>query len=510
MEAALNKTKLGLKIALSVMAVSIIQGAFTLLRTNIVLNAYGDKINGIVQVALQMSAYLALFQNGMSAAYQYSMYAPFHQQNFLKISGLFAGLRKSMARISVKLLAVSIVIVPLYAALLIRQGVEYLNTVFIMAVIGVRLIAPYVLTLSERCLIDIREKRYLVNTIEGVKDCLSLLTEILLISYTNLPLPVILSFNLIFVFITKRIYIRIVKKDYGQSLSMQSEPDYSPAKMTKDVMIHQVASVATSNTDGVLLSIASSLTNVTIYGAFSTLIIYPSLVISRIIEGMRASLALKITREDENSYSAFREMLAFSFFCICFIVPSFLVLANPFVSLWLGEQYQINNTTLIFFGLMLADSFFMPPVYAARDAKGLYRESKGYAVIQAVLNVAVSIVLVVPFGIAGVLAGTLAALYLVLQPCNLYLVYSRVFHRKMTIYLDMAGVALLCVLSYLLLNFTTGSVFPDGTNTWFTLMKQILICGVIVGPVAMAGLWLINREFRSLVLRFLFLFKRGR
>ena len=288
-----------------------------------------------------------------------------------------------MQGISRKVFIIASVVIPVYSLILTNKGVSFGSTVLILAIISIRLVAPYFVTLPERCLIDIKEKNYLVNWVEGIKDSFSLFVEIILILYTKLPLPVILSFNLIWLIISKLIYLYLIRRNYGEHLNWKAQPDQSPSGMTKDVLTHQVASIATSNTDGVTLSIFSTLTNVTIYSAFNNLITYPLLVVYRIINGMRASLALKITREDDNCFSAFQEIQAFAYFCVCLVVPVFLLLANKFVSLWIGPAYQITTLQLILCGAILADGFIMPAIYSARDAKGLYKESKGFAVSQA-------------------------------------------------------------------------------------------------------------------------------
>lgn len=504
----MNKTKLGIKTAVAVVAVALIQGALTLYRTNVMLLEYGNQINAIVQVTLQMSAYLTLFQNGMSAAYQFRMYTPLQQRDYGKVAGLFCGLQRKMNSISAKMMASALVIIPAYSALVVKQGVGYWETVLIMAIISVRIVAPYFITLPERCLIDIREKRYLVDATEGIKDCVSLAVEIVLLLFTRLPLPVILSVNLLFVVASKQIYLRIIKKEYKGSLQFVSTPDHAPSKMTKDVMAHQIASIATSNTDNVILSILSSLKNVTIFSSFGMLITYPSLVINRIVWGMRASLALKITREDSDSYSAFKEMLAFSFFSACIIVPAFLLLANPFVELWIGRQYQIPTIQLLLFAAILADSFIMPPVYAARDARGLYRESKGYTIAQACVNVLLSVALVSRFGITGVLCGTVAAAYFVLQPGNFFLVYTKVFQRKMTVYYHLVAVAAICAISYLVSKQVLTLLLPVGIPSWSRLLQQVVVVTAIGGVITTAGLWFTNSGFRALLKRFLVLFTK--
>ncbi|MFZ5975649.1 MAG: lipopolysaccharide biosynthesis protein [Bacillota bacterium] len=506
----MSKTKLGIKTAISVMLVALIQGALSIYRTSVVLGAYGDNINGVVQVALQVSAYLVLFQNGMSAAFQYKMYAPLTRGEFGRISGLFSGLQRKMLGLSGKMLLIAVVVIPVYSALLIKQGVGYWDTVLILAAIGIRITAPYFVTLPERCLIDIREKRYVVNIVEGVKDCVTLAAEILLIRFTPLPLPLILCVNLIFLAASKQVYLLLVRKYYGKAFSLKSPPEYAPLSMTKAVYAHQVSSIATSNTDNVVLSLMSSLTNVTIYSAYATLISYPSLVINRIIEGMRASLALKITRGDDDSYNAYKELLAFSFFCAGIVVPVFLQMANPFVALWIGPQYRIHLVPLLLFGLILADSFIMPPVYAARDARGLYQESKGYTIAQAIVNVVVSVGLVIPFGITGVLAGTFAALYLILQPRNFILVYTKVFERKVTIYYDLIVVAALCAASYFVSGLVMAAVFPAGISGWMVLIEKTSVCTATALVITAAGLWVSNSGFRSFVKRFSGIIRRKR
>ena len=497
----MDKTRMGVKTATAVILIALIQGVLSFYRINVVLGAYGDKVNGVVQAALQMSAYLVLFQMGMSAAYQYHMYAPLSQNQFPQISELFSGLKKSMLRVSGKMLLIAIAVIPLYSALLLKQGVKYWDTLLILAAIGIRISAPFFYTLPERCLIEIRERKYLVVTVEGVKDISTLIAEILLILFTPLPLPVILCVNLIFLFGSKLVYRQMIRRLYGPEFDLNAAPQYVASKMTKAVYAHQISSIVTSNTDNVVLSLLSTLKNVTIYSAFATLIAYPNTVIYRIIEGMRATLALKITRGDEDSFSAFKELLAFSFFCISIIVPVFLRLANPFVELWIGGQYQISTLPLVLFGLMLTDFLLMPVIYAARDARGLYPESKKFTIAQAIVNLVLSVALAAPLGITGVLIGTIAASFFVLQPGNFRLVYRNVFGRRMTIYGELAIVAVLCAATYFGSGFVLGRLALGAG--WMALVWKALVCAVIALVIAFIGLWMTNNGFRVLVKRFL-------
>ncbi|NLT97728.1 MAG: hypothetical protein GXW96_06205 [Christensenellaceae bacterium] len=496
----MSKTRMGVQIATAVILIALLQGVLSLYRQSVVLAAYGDNINGVVQAALQMSAYLVLFQTGMSAAYQYNMYAPLTQNAFPRLSGLFSGLRKSMLRVTRRMLLVALVVIPAYSALLLNKGVPYWDTLLILAAIGIRISAPFFYTLPERCLIEIREKKQLVIVVEGFKDIATLIAEVGLILFTRLPLAVILCSNLIFLLFSKWAYRRIIRRLYGPDFDLNAAPLYVESQMTRAVYVHQIASVVTSNTDSVVLSLLSTLRNVTIYGNIAQLISYPNTVIYRIIEGMRATLALKITRGDEDSYAAFRQLLSFEYFCICTIIPVFLLLANPFVTLWVGASYQVELLPLVLFGLMLADSLLMPVIYAARDARGLYAESQKFTVAQAAVNLVISVALAAQFGVTGVLMGTIDATYGVLQPGNFRLVYRTVFQRRMTIYYELLIVAALCAATYFAGDFLIRRVALGGG--WLALAVQAVICTALAAAIAFTGLWLTHDGFRQLVRRF--------
>lgn len=77
------------------------------------------------------------------------------------------------------------------------------------------------------------------------------------------------------------------------------EPDFEPSGMTKDILMHQVSGMISSNTDNILLSIMSSLTNVTIYSAFSTVMNYPALLLNSIIGSMKASVIIKVQKREK-------------------------------------------------------------------------------------------------------------------------------------------------------------------------------------------------------------------
>lgn len=63
---------------------------------------FGDSTNAIMQVAVQITAYLVLIESGMTAAYQLKLYKPLEQDDIDKVSALFFGLKRNLRNIAIK------------------------------------------------------------------------------------------------------------------------------------------------------------------------------------------------------------------------------------------------------------------------------------------------------------------------------------------------------------------------------------------------------------------------
>ena len=337
----MSRTRLGIKSSFILAIEAILIGVLTIARTKSIIDTFGTNVNAIVQLAVQFSAYLLLFESGMTAAYQYNMYRPLIDKNYKKISALYNGLKFNMKTITINMFILGVIISIIYPYMLTEKGISYINVVSILIVMSLRIICPYILTLPMRTLLIVKEKKYITDIIECVKNTVTIITEIVLIKYTKLPLAFILLVYIFYTALTRGIYIKLVNINYNGKIDKFENKDMTPKNMTNDILVHKIASLITSNTDSVVLSMFSTLNNVTIYTSYYTLISYPITLLTRMIDSIRASIALKVNEDTEKSFSIFKEMISLELFCFGIVVPVFIIMVNPFVDLWIGREFRM-------------------------------------------------------------------------------------------------------------------------------------------------------------------------
>jgi O-antigen/teichoic acid export membrane protein len=490
----INRTKLGLKVLYITLLMTVIEGVLFFIRTKTILDVYGPSTNGIVQIAIQLSTYLVLFESGLTAAYQFKMYTPYSEKDIRNLSSLYTGLKSNMERIALKMMVASLIISILYSVFLIDKQISYLDALSILLVISVRVVTPYYFLLSEKTLLFVAERSYLVTIVQGSALCIIMSLEIILAIYTNLPLALILSIYIVVNICLKSIYVHLVNRVYKSKVLRDASPDISPNKMTKDILTHQIASMVNNNTDNIILSIFNTLFNVTVYSSYMTIINYPINIFNKLISGMRASIAIKVQTDLESSFKVYNELLSFIIFSCSLIIPVFYLMANPFVDLWIGNSYLINDINRFLFSLLLLRGLIMPLVYSVRDAKGLFKETKNYTVAMTLTNILLSLLLVGRYGITGVLVATVISTYLISDLLNIFTVYKNIFRKRNTIIFHYLTIFICSVITIFI-----GKLFNnDSSHNWVNFIINSLEYVLISALVSYIILFLTNSNFRNL------------
>lgn len=500
----MNRTRIGIVSTIVIVIEAVLIGALTMIRTKYILEGYGTNINGVIQLANQLTAYMLLFESGMTAAYQYNLYTPLIENDNNKISGLYKGMIYDFRIIAIKMLICVLGVSFIYSLVLQNRGVTYAEAVALLSVMGIRLVSPYLFTVPLRTMIIVKERKYITDMVETIKNVTALILEIILIKNTSIPLFWILMIQVVLCYCTRHIYRWLLFRYYGDQINEGSEMDRSPKKMTSDILVHRVSGLINSNTDSVLLSMFKDLglSSVTIYTTFSTIITYPISLVTRIVDSMRATLALKINSNGKESYSYYREMLAFSKICVLIIIPVYISQVNDFVSLWIGKEYTVNSINTILFGLTAMHQILIPTIYATRDAFGLYKESKKYSLAQAIVNMSVSLILIKWLGITGVLIGTVVSDWLVIEPLNIRLIFKKVFSKKFDMLFD--------YIMLFVMIFLTGSICGWLNRTinynhqgWSTFIIKTIVVTIASTCISGVFLYLTDYGFRKLLGRFI-------
>lgn len=487
----ISRKKLGMLTATIALIVALTEGVLSLVRTRVILFAFGDETNAIMQVAVQITAYLVLIESGMTAAYQLKLYQPLSENNLTRTSSLFWGLRKNMRTIVTKMFVVVNICSFIYVFFFLNVKDNRIQAFLIFFVMGIRFVSPYLFTIQERTILIASEKGYVTNIIQGILQCGTLVTEILLCKYTKLPLIVILFSYVIGVLLAKLVYLFYRKKILHLKFELNVEPDLEPTNMTKDILAHQISGMISANTDNILLSIMSSLTNVTIYSAFSTVMNFPITLFNSIISSMKASVIIKIQNRENGTFELYENVLNLSCMIMAFVTSIFVAQIDKFVKLWIGQKYILDNICIVMFSFILFTQVVLNVLTIGIDAKGLYKETKKYAVAQAMANLGLTLILIPFWGIKGALLGTVASVILVKIPFMSGVVYKDVFNEKNHFY-AILGSGYICTLITALLNNMISRLWTS-TN-WKIFILSTIVCSLNSLLIIFLWYWITNRK----------------
>ena len=189
-----------------------------------------------------------------------------------------------------------------------------------------------------------------------------------------------------------------------------------------------------------------------------------------------------------------------------------MFLIEPFVMVYTSGVTDVEYSR-IFFGMLMCFHQFLfcvrLPYQMLANVAGHFKQTKNGAIFEAVMNITVSIILVIRFGLIGVTIGTFLAFgFRTFQ----YTIYSskNLLHRSIlnTIKLLLTSIAELAI-TFILIEFVKQLSFFRSINSYgkwivFALCVALILDIIII----LSSLLLFNKETKMLTKKILLIVKR--
>jgi len=193
-------------------------------------------------------------------------------------------------------------------------------------------------------------------------------------------------------------------------------------------MYHKIGSVVVAGTDNLLISSMVDLVTVGFYSNYSSMIATVAGIVYLFIGSTTASFGNLIAKESpEKRLLVFEELQFFNYFLYGVCTAFFLTLFQPFITFAYGAKFLLSFPVVI---LVVVANFYLLgltyPLDVVKSAAGLYDQDKWVPLVQSAVNLAVSIGLGIPFGLAGIFWGTLLST-LVPLAVKPFIIYRNVF-----------------------------------------------------------------------------------
>ena len=226
----------------------------------------------------------------------------------------------------------------------------------------------------------------------------------------------------------------------------------------KSMFFHKFGGVVLSSTDNLVTSKYIGLKVVGLYSNYFLITSALDKIISQIFTSLIASIGnLNVTSNREKKTNIFLNIF-FANFCIySFVSCCLLNLFNPFIELWLGKDYLLSSFTVLIIVINQYIYGMRKTAMAFREATGNYKKDWFSPLLEAVINVIVSIILAKRIGLAGVFIGTIISSLCTNFWLEPYVVLSQSINMKLKEYFYIyikyiISTIIICIVSFEICN----------------------------------------------------------
>lgn len=403
----------------------------------IFVKVLNEQYLGIQGLFTNIISMLSLAELGMGTAISFSLYKPLAEKDYEKVSIITSFLRKIYMLIGTIVLIAGIIITPFLKNIVTGYTMGGLNQIFIIYFVTLAL--EYFLSYPET-LLTADQKHYKISKILIAYTLITNLFQIAALLLTKNFYIYILAD--VIVKLMKFLVINIyVKKYYAEvnfytNKKLNKEEKKIFTKNVKSLFLYKIGDYLINGTDNIIISKVIDISTVGVYSNYlSTIVIFKNIMVN-IINGITASFGNLIVKEKEDIQENVFNIMNFITYLFCgFVFCCLIFLFNDFIKILYGDKYLLGITEVIIICLNFYIATMLLPLESVKSAAGLYYEDRYVTIIQAVINVAISIILGYKIGLLGVLFGTFISYILTTVWERPVIVYKRIFKSNYMKYL---------------------------------------------------------------------------
>jgi len=398
----------------------------------IFLDKLGTEVIGINTTLGNILSFLNLAELGIGIAMATSLYKPIQCKDKKTICEIISVQGWLYRRIAIILCVLSVPILILLPYIFPDTGCSllYIYVTYLVFLFGS--ISSYLWNYKE-VLIGADQKNYkLMPWIHGIRYAKVILQIIFLKCIDGgiwgwIGLEFIASIITIFI-INHVIYkeypwLKIIKND--SALLVKKYHDI--IVKTKQLFVHKIGSFVLEQTAPLIIYAFVSLSMVAYYGNYMIVIGYAATLINVLFEGMGASIGnLVAENRKEHTLEVFWELFSARIFIAAVSCFAIYVLMEPFIRIWIGEKYILSDTTLF---LMIMGVFIRMTRQVIDSFKNAYQlfADVWAPVVEAILNLGLSIFLGYLWGLNGILLGANISLIIIVLIWKPYYTFTKGF-----------------------------------------------------------------------------------
>ena len=398
------------------LAIQPFQALIGFVSRTVFLNILGVTYLGLNNYLSSLISMLSLAELGIGGAMTYALYSPLARKDHGKINA-FMILFKKLYR----MIGIGIFIIGSFLALFLPYIIKDYpinREVYIIYFLFVLNSASSHFFSYKRTLLYVDQRNYVMTSIDFSLYVLRILLQIGVLIYTMnfiIYLLVGILMNIIGNFIMSSIVDKMYDYLFGEEITPINEEEKSQfVKNIKGNIVGRIGETIVFQTDSLLMGAYISLTAIGLYGNYTFVLGFLSLLVNTTINPVVSSIGNLIHSKDTTLLDKLNFIKKFQFivFSMVYLLSmGFLIFINPFITIWLGKDFLFNIGVVILIVVNFLLTNYRRPALILISVYGLSYEQNKKVLVEIILNIVLSLyyLVVLDLGVAGILLGTICS-----------------------------------------------------------------------------------------------------
>lgn len=474
----------------------------------IFLDTLGADFVGLTGTLQNLLGFLNLAELGIYTAIGYVLYKPLFEHDEIKISEIVSVLGYLYKWVGFIILGAGIVLacfLPLiFPNTEFEMGIIFFAYFSFLASSLIGYFANY-----KQTLLGADQKNYVVTAYFQTATIVKTLIQMASAYYTGsyyLWVAIELTFGIIYSFILNwkinQVYPWLRSEVRLGKQLFKKYPEVM--KYTKQLFVHKIGGLVQYQAAPILIYSSVSLKMVAYYGNYSIVIDKVQTLINSLFTGIEAGIGNLIAEGNQIKIEkVFWEINSVRYYIAGFVIFLIYHLVNPFVFLWLGEEYILSNTVVV---IILLNTYLR--ISNGYNASFLFGYGLFYdtwaPLTEAAINIVIAIVCGSIWGLSGVLLGNVISFLLIVCIWKPFFLYWKGFKKRSTSYwfniLKYLAILAVSWYSFILIDKNFITVSPN--QNYKSLIFYAVIITFIFGVIFSLMMFAVGKGFRSFTCRF--------
>jgi len=402
---------------------------YGLIIPKLIITNFGSEVNGLVSSITQFLSFISLLEGGLGAVVLAELYKPIEEKNNEKINRILTECQNFFTKLTI-CFAIYTLLLSIIYSVAVRDQFDIFLTSSVVLILSLTTVAQYLFSITFRLYLQASQKLYLVNNISSLTLVGNIVLSILTIKVFPDIRGMILCASLLF-FIQPLLYSYYIGNKVKIKRGLKVRSDKLVLCNRWSGFAQNMAHYVNTNTDIVLITLFSTFENVSVYSVYLMAVNAIRNILVSVTSSYQSALGKYIAQKQENRLKEHFFFFLYGIWSVCIVLFSTcLLLSNQFVKLYVAGVNDANYYQPTFALIIIIATC----IYCMREpirflilSAGKFKETNFGSVMEAILNLSISLFLIHKYGLVGVAIGTLIAI-------SYRMVYFLLFLKKNIIY----------------------------------------------------------------------------